>query len=238
MNYNKILDAVLRLVDPDIRRDFEQDLPRQILKRHGARTVCDVACGWGYHLEELGDDFDIVGLDIDPIVVDHAKCLMGHQAFVADWLDRGSLCSRETHDALLCLGNSLPLLQNRDQLEQALMNWKELLNPSGIVLIEIRAFASIRLALEGEYPLEDANIPWIAPDKMIATHVPEHDRVRLSYQLDGLAPFELEYLMLTPDELERALNKASYHIIERYEDFGASRANKPTRSHLVVARRS
>jgi Methyltransferase domain len=55
---------------------------RAALRRHGARSVLEVGCGWGRLMEELSGEFDIEGCDVSADMI--ARCSKGLRVFVHD----------------------------------------------------------------------------------------------------------------------------------------------------------
>lgn len=99
-----------------------------------ARTLLDVACGTGGHLQHLRDGFAVEGLDLSGPMLEVAreKCpgVTFHQASLTDFhLDR-------RYDAITCLFGSVGYCADVAMLRAALRNMAGHLNPGGVLVIE------------------------------------------------------------------------------------------------------
>ncbi len=114
----------------------ESGFVRKVILKHspGARTLLDVACGTGVHLQHLQASFDCEGLDLSPEMIKIATDrLPGTPLHVADMtefhLDRH-------FDAIVCLFSSVGHLVTTDRLKAAISNMARHLNADGVLLIE------------------------------------------------------------------------------------------------------
>jgi N-dimethyltransferase len=136
-------------------KNFEaeaEDIARLIRTRFpGARSVLDVACGTGAHLETLAALFPHVeGLEYAPAMRDVAeKRLQGVAVHVGDMRD---FRLEHTFDAVTCMGNSVACMSTSDELDAAIGRMAGHLNPGGVVVVE----------------------PWWFPDNFIDGHVGGH----------------------------------------------------------------
>lgn len=76
-----------------------------------------------------------------------------------DWLSPSAEALEPPYDAVLCLGNSLPLLATRAQVREALGWFRSLVEPGGLVLIELRAFDRLAEAIISGASLQGVNLP-------------------------------------------------------------------------------
>lgn len=153
-----------------------------LIQQHasGARTLLDVACGSGKHLEELGRIYQVEGLDLDPglleIAAQRNPGVPLHQADMTDF-DLGT-----RFDAVTCLFSSVGYAQTLANLERAISAMARHLNPGGVVLVE----------------------PWFSPDDWVDGHphavlVDEPDlkiaRMNVSTSRDKLSVLHFHYLV-------------------------------------------
>jgi SAM-dependent methyltransferase len=99
-----------------------------------ARTLLDVACGTGGHLQYLRDGFAVEGLDLSEPMLEVAreKCpgVPFHHASLTDFkLDR-------RFDAITCLFGSVGYCADVAGLRAALRNMADHLAPGGVLVIE------------------------------------------------------------------------------------------------------
>ncbi len=171
----------------------------EIVTKHlgaGEHTLLDVACGTGRLLQELQrrGNYRVQGTDLDPAMLAIAKDRLPdvtfHQSDMAE-LDLG-----RTFDVITCLGSSLPAVETRDRLHQAIYRFAKHLKPNGLVFVET----------------------FIAPENwedgfLHATFVDEPDlkiaRMSRSSRRDDVAVMDFHYLVATSDSVEQ--------FIERHE---------------------
>ena len=113
----------------------------------GARTLLDVACGTGRHLEFLASSFEVEGTDLDNgmLAIAHQRLpdVAFHRADMRDF-DLG-----RTFDVVTCLFSSIGYVQTVENLGHAVTAMARHLAPSGVLLIE----------------------PWITPDAFDPNHI-------------------------------------------------------------------
>lgn len=108
--------------------------------------ILDSACGTGMHAIALAQQgYEVVGSDLSPAMIARAK-QNAEQAGVqvrfetAGFGEQVALFGKESVDAVLCLGNSLPHLLTESELFNALTDFYHLVRPPGVVLIQNRNF--------------------------------------------------------------------------------------------------
>jgi SAM-dependent methyltransferase len=109
------------------------------LKSHlpaGARRVLDVGCGTGHYCGRLAaDGFDVVGIDLDPQMIDTARRRYPAAAFESrDMLEVGTL--PPGFDLIFCIGNSAPHVTQAD-FTRLIGDIARLLAPGGVWLFQI-----------------------------------------------------------------------------------------------------
>ena len=160
----------------------------------GARTLLDVACGTGRHLEHLRDAYAVEGLDVDEgLLAVAAERLPGvalHHADMRDF-DLG-----RTFDVVTCLFSSIGYVQTAENLKRAVAAMARHLEPSGVLLVE----------------------PWFAPEQFDPHHIgrvvvaerPDLQVVRMNgSRVDGtLSILDFHYLVARPGTVE--------HLVETH----------------------
>ena len=158
------------------------------------RTLLDVACGTGHHLEYLKTHFDCQGLDLDPVLLqvaqERAPELVFHEGDMTGFdLD----C---TFDVVTCLFSSIGYVKTVESLQQAVLCMSRHLSPGGTLVIE----------------------PWFTPTDWhpgtvhaLLVDEPELKIARVSTSMvDGrISYFDMHYLIATPQGTE--------HVVERHE---------------------
>lgn len=117
----------------------------------GARSLLDVACGTGAHLETFAGLFDHVeGADVSPHMLAVARRRLPdvplHEA------DMRHLSLARTFDAVTCMGNAVACMPTIDELAAAVDRMAAHLVSGGVLVVE----------------------PWFFPDNFIDGHVAGH----------------------------------------------------------------
>jgi SAM-dependent methyltransferase len=147
--YDSLSSDYDRFVDWQSRLAIELPFILEELHEINATRVLDAATGTGMHavaLAQLG--FQASGADISRGMIERARVnadaagvqtrfeIAGFGALVHTY-------GRASFDAVLCLGNSLPHLLSRTDLDMALVDFAACLRPSGILLIQNRNFDAV-----------------------------------------------------------------------------------------------
>jgi SAM-dependent methyltransferase len=142
----------------DVFVDWPGRLGREMpgLKKHlravDARRVLDVGCGTAQHVAALRDE----GLDAEGA---DASEEMLQRAVVSDGLhhwrlgEPPPLTLKGPFDAVVCLGNVWPQLNDLRDVDRALARIHTLLRPGGLLLIGMKAFAPRRRGNNPYLPL-------------------------------------------------------------------------------------
>jgi SAM-dependent methyltransferase len=182
----RIYDAIYASIRDYPREAAELDRLIQA-RRPGARTLLDVACGTAVHLEQM-TGYEVEGLDLDPEMLAVARERLPdvpfYEADMADF-DLG-----RRFDAVVCMFSSIGYVKTEDRLRGAIAAMTRHLEPGGVLVIE----------------------PWLSPEVWKDRHIgaafvdePELKIARMNVPArDGnLSMFDFEYLVGTPDGIER-----------------------------------
>ena len=161
----------------------------------GARTLLDVACGTGKHLEQLRVSFDCEGTDIDEGLLDVARNRLPdvplHHGDMRD-LDLG-----RQFDVVTCLFSAIGLVGDPDGLAAAARAFTRHMRPHGLALVE----------------------PWLTPDVWMVDRphlltYEEPELVLARATVSGLrderiSTTEMHYVVATPAGVE--------HFVEHHD---------------------
>lgn len=127
------------------------ELPFIIEKLHArnARVILDAATGTGMHaiaLAQLG--YQTCGADLSHGMIERARLNARSSGVqtrfeIAGFGTLAQTFGSESFDAILCLGNSLPHLLSRPDLDHALVDFAACLRPDGLLLIQNRNFDAV-----------------------------------------------------------------------------------------------
>jgi SAM-dependent methyltransferase len=133
--HSNVFESIYRSRGKDWRKEA-QDVAEQIRSRFpGARSLLDVACGTGAHLEVFRELFEHVeGVEIaDPMRELAIRRLSGVPLHQGDM--RGFDLGR-TFDAVCCMFCSIGYLDTVSEMRDAVRSMARHLNPGGVLVIE------------------------------------------------------------------------------------------------------
>jgi ubiquinone/menaquinone biosynthesis C-methylase UbiE len=174
-------------------------------RRPGARTLLDVACGTGKHLEHLREHYQVEGADSSNEMLEIARRRLPdtplHHA------DMRSLGLGKTYDAVTCLFSAIGAMKTADELGAAIARMTEHLAPRGILIVE----------------------PWVARDRYetggVYTLVAKEPNLQIARmnvsERDGdLAVLDFHYLIGTDAGIEYVRDRHELGLFggSHYED--------------------
>lgn len=140
----------------NLRLDKELPFLRAWLRSWNARRVLDLGCGTGQHclgLAEFG--FDMTGVDNSPEMLREARELTQGNSrcrfLEGDLRHPGAVGAQ---DAVLCLGNSLCLLDKLADVEQALSAARDCLHARGGLILHVLNYMKFRDPARAFFPLK------------------------------------------------------------------------------------
>jgi SAM-dependent methyltransferase len=142
----RIYDAIYASI-----RDYPREaaeLDRLIQERRpGARTLLDVACGTGAHLEHLAGKYEVEGLDLDPEMLAVARERLPDATFHEG--DMTSFDLDKRFGTVFCMFSSIGYVKTEERLGDAIASMARHLEPGGVLVVE----------------------PWLSPDVWGKPHV-------------------------------------------------------------------
>jgi glycine/sarcosine N-methyltransferase len=213
--------------------------------------ILDAACGTGMHAIALAQKgYRLSGSDISAGMITHAQA-NAQEAGVDirfETVGFGNLASTfgpHTHNCLLCLGNSLPHLLNREERISALRDFGDCLSQDGLLLLQNRNFDAVMVNRERSMdPVShfDQNKEWIflrfyeyTPNGLIGFNIVTLFREdRNPWKQSTTTTFLLPLLQ---EELLADLSTAGFNRIECYGGLDGSAFHSTTSGNLVVTAR-
>lgn len=156
-------------------------------RRPGAKSLLDVACGTGLHLEHLSKVFSCEGLDLDQGLLEYARARVPNVPLHVGDMTGFDLGRR--FDAVTCLFSSIGYAKSEDDLDTAVANMAAHLEPGGVLVIE----------------------PWLFPEAFTDGHVglitveTENGhvaRMNSSHVIGDRSILKFHYLVGTPEGVE------------------------------------
>jgi SAM-dependent methyltransferase len=133
--FSEIYDAVYSAAGKDYCGEAER--LKALIEKHGLsgrRSLLDVACGTGRHLEHLAGDFEAVGLDSDPDMLAIARRRLPEVALHEADMRRFDLA--RTFDVVTCLFSAVGYMQTVEELQAAVTTMARHVSPGGLLVIE------------------------------------------------------------------------------------------------------
>lgn len=143
-----IIEHYDKFIDWKKRMDEESHFYINILKEAHTKNVLDCAAGTGFHTIMLAKNFFCVeGSDNNPEMLKKAKKNSKKQNlsiefYKADWRNLSS-CIYKEYDAIICAGNSLPLLSSEKEIQKSLKEMYSVLTKGGIVVLDFKNFEKL-----------------------------------------------------------------------------------------------
>jgi len=157
------------------------------LERHGLRhgRVLDVGCGTGRAFEPLlKRDWEIVGSDISPAMLDRARAKFG-DAVPLTAADMRELPEFGAFDLVLCLNDAVNYLTEDGDLERAFTRMAANLAPTGLLLFDVNTLGGF----------EDMYGAWVETGGVFERML----------EATGVEPHLHRQRHFTPEQLESAL---------------------------------
>ncbi len=190
--------------------------------------ILDAACGTGQHAIALAKTgMQVAGADLSSEMISIARQNAAEAGVKIDFQTAGFGSLAETFgsksfDALLCLGNSLPHVLSKAELEKALLDFYACLAPGGLLLIQNRNFDAViadhnrwmepQAHTEGEHEWIFQRFYDFEPDGLIRFNI-----ITLQRRVPGEWQATITSTHLAPQtrqELEQALRTAGFTQIK------------------------
>ena len=156
-------------------------------QRPEARTLLDVACGTGRHLEHLRGQYQVEGLDTNAEMIEIARRRCPGVPFHhADMLD---FCLAERFDVVTCLFSSVAYGRTLQNLDRAIKRMAAHLVPGGLLFVE----------------------PYFTPESYwvgyLKANFAEEPDLKIAWMYlnglkDRLSVLDIHYLVATPEGVE------------------------------------
>jgi SAM-dependent methyltransferase len=246
--YDSISSDYDRFVNWQNRLSFELPFIIKQLQQINARSILDSATGTGMHaiaLAQLG--YCTSGADISTGMIQKARTNaisagVQVQFEITGFGSLGQTFGVHSFDALLCLGNSLPHLLSRLDLDAALHDFAACLKPGGMLLIQNRNFDAITTHhdrwMEPQSYVE-ADTEWIFqrfydfdPDELLTFNMVTLKRVNRGNWSQKVVASRLRPLL--QDELVTAVSEAGFEGLITYGDMSGTDFDPETSGNLVL----
>jgi SAM-dependent methyltransferase len=189
-----VYDAIYRAIGKDYRAESAKVADLIRIHCPKARSLLDVACGTGGHLECFRREFEVTGVELSPQMAAIARRKLPEVAVHVGDMRSFDLGCR--FDAVTCLFSAIGYMRTPQDLHLAVANLVRHANPGGVVIIE---------------PWLSPEAWWNGPPTVQVIETPELSVARMNTRerCDHLSIMEFHYLVGTADRIE--------HFVERHE---------------------
>jgi glycine/sarcosine N-methyltransferase len=136
--FQDFADVYDAMIDWPKRLAYEGPFYRRLFEQYAVKSVLDAACGAGKHAAMFHDwGLSVEGADLSPRMIDLARAAFGELPDLR-WAVRGfeqSLAIPESFDAVVCVGNSLPLAPDMEIVRLALKQMLAVLRKGGVLVV-------------------------------------------------------------------------------------------------------
>ena len=142
---NGIIEYYDKFIDWDKRMQDESQFFIRLLKNHNIHKVLDCAAGTGFHAIMLAKAaFNVIGSDKNAKILAKARENAERENlklkfYELDWKKLSNKFDSK-FDAVICAGNSLPLLTSKQKIRQALSQMYDVLKEGGVLVLDCKNF--------------------------------------------------------------------------------------------------
>lgn len=225
--------------DYDLMTSFDDRFAKErpwfeaIVSEFGIRTALDAGCGTGFHsilLSRLG--VAVAGVDASPAMVErareNARRLDAAVTFQSGGFSEISTLSPGPFDAVMCLGNSLVHLLTGAELNDALMNFRSVLRPGGVLVVQLLNYERILSGKQELLGRREAGGTTF--ERRYAYH---GDTVTFTISRDGKAE-SVTLRPLTRPALESALDGAGFRDLRSFGSLAMGTYDPEASTDLVM----
>jgi glycine/sarcosine N-methyltransferase len=247
--YDSFADDYDRFVNWPGRLAYELPFLEAALQRAAPKpAVLDAACGTGQHALALAErGYPTAGADLSPAMIDRAKQNalargLGVRFEPAGFSQMADTFGRESFEAVLCLGNSLPHVPDQAGLADALSDFAAVLQPGGLLILQNRNFDQV-LAHKARWmepqSAREGDTEWLFVRFYDYLDDGGIDFNILRLRREGDAPWQQQLTStrlrpLTQTDLTQALPLAGFERIEWYGGLDGSPFDPAQSGNLVV----
>jgi SAM-dependent methyltransferase len=164
-------------------------------KKPNARSLLDVGCGTGKHLDRLRAHYRVEGLDLNPELLKIARAR--HPEVPFHQADMVNFDLASCFDVITCLFSSIGYVKTVENLQRAIANFARHLSPRGLLLVE--PWFTLENYWTGRVTANYVDEPELKISWMYTSDPPQ----------DGVSVLNIHYLVGTPQRIQ--------HFTERHE---------------------
>ncbi len=144
--YDSFAEGYDLMTDWPARLASESGFLNGLFAAHDVYTVLDAACGTGQHAALFaGWGLDVTATDLSQAMLKRARAQAQTTGvrYVAAGFGQHRRLAPGPYDAVTCLGNSLPHVTSQSKLAEALADFRAVLKPGGILVLQNNNYDAI-----------------------------------------------------------------------------------------------
>ena len=240
--YNDLAGSYDAMTAFDSRISGERAVLAPFVLDYGIRQAVDMGCGSGVHTFALsGLGVNVHGVDLSEAMLERARMHAVELGLPAQFLtgDMRTAQPVGVHgcDAVLCLGNTLPHLEDEEDLISTLASWRTMLRPGGVLLLQTvnydrvlrdrERILGVRMTEDGcIVRFYDFTVPRIGFNVLVISRREAGTDQRLLST--GLRPFSCEELM-------HGVNEAGFHDAMAFADLKRTQWTEDSAAVVIAA---
>ncbi len=204
-----------------------------------ARSILDIGCGTGVHLNLLKDDFKVLdGIDLNSEIIEEAKKKSSKINYHVAGMSNFKL--NQKFDVIICLYSVFNYNLTVKDAKDTLKNIKDHLNSHGLVIFVLYSprntikETSLHVGKNSNVEVAKVNMHFVDPK----THIEISDFLVLikdKNRVDFYTEKDHKYRIYGIDEFTEMLTKAGFTSIEAFDGFSNKRASDKTEYLVFVA---
>ncbi|EPN34809.1 hypothetical protein A244_33851 [Pseudomonas syringae pv. actinidiae ICMP 18807] len=208
------------LINWDLRKKGENGFFERLLNNANCHSVIDVSTGSGFHAVQLKlAGLHVVANDGSATMVAKAKTNfdlynLDIECHHLDWLALDSAVLG-TFDAVVCLGSSLCHVFDESTRLRVLANFRSLLKPGGVLIVDQRNFFAI---LAGRYQ-SSGHYYYCGTTASVTLGEVNEQLCEFRYSFNGAAPYSLKVYPLLPEKLMSEITASGFRHHSMHGDF-------------------
>lgn len=132
--FARYYDLIYQWMDYHGESEFIKKVVEQYKSSEGM-DLLDVACGTGSHAHYLQNSFNILGLDINPEMLEIAREKLPEMEFVEGDMKKMNL--QQEFDTIICLFSAINYHTSLDELERTFKGFHNHLKPGGVLIFDL-----------------------------------------------------------------------------------------------------
>lgn len=233
------------MIDWHARIAREMPFYKTLFARYKVKFILDCACATGRHAIAFAKQgFAVVGSDISYPMLDQAMLITKKEKVAVEFVYADFRRLTEyipcRFDAIICVGNSIVQLADEQEINNALRDMRQVLNPNGILIVQILNFQKLMQQQIAIMPLRTAKVKgkellflrlYSFPNKKANLDVFMLTKHQGKWELDR---HTTKMLLLTKPILQNASRSAGFRKLHFYGDFKFAPYKEQTSTDLII----